>query len=422
MHQTTMSDARPTAMGAIIVGCLFTAVSFTINAMDRQVFYPLLPEIRTEFGFSLGQGGLLATGFTLGLALAGILGGHLVDRTSRKSVLLVSIGIFSVGTLLLPLSVGFPDMAAYRIVSGIGEGLQAAAIYAAAGSFFFRRRTLAFGVLSAAFGAGVFLGPLIGSQLASTWDDWRAPFIAFGLGGLLIMLVMVFGVHRGLTEATAGGAGEPAPDVEHVPESPYNRNTLMLGIASAMGGLVFYGFLGLYPTYLRSELAFTPGQTALATGLIGAGAAMGVLFGWLGDRFDQRTLLIGTYTTVAVVAWFVYHGPVSPGWQYLLAFLMGSFGSGALFPNCNSAMTRAVRPHHIGRGGGLFLGSYYTAAATSGLLFAELVEWIGWADAALWQFTLLPVIAVVALWFVDSGSQIGGVRPPVRTIVDSRSD
>ena len=44
-----------------------------LNAMDRQVFYPLLPEIREEFAFSLDQAGLLATGFTLGLALTAYL-------------------------------------------------------------------------------------------------------------------------------------------------------------------------------------------------------------------------------------------------------------------------------------------------------------------------------------------------------------
>jgi MFS family permease len=410
VHQT-LDNGRTsgTAIGVILIGCALIAVSFMINAMDRQVFYPLLPEIRKEFGFSLGQGGLLATGFTLGLAAAGLVGGQLVDRISRKSVLLVSVLVFSAGTLLLPLAAGFADMAVYRIISGIGEGMQAAAIYAAAGSFFFRHRTLAFGVLSAAFGVGVFLGPLVGTQLSLSWDSWRAPFVAYGICGLAIALAMTVGVRRKLTE-TSRGTQVAAADVSHVSATPYNRNMLMFGIASAVGGLVFYGFLGLYPTFLRTVLKFTPGQAALASGLIGAGAAMGIFFGWVGDRYDQRKLLIGTFLVTAVIAWLLYHGPTTVAGQCVLAFLMGSFASGSLFPNCNSAMTRAVRPHQIGRGGGLFLVSYYTAAAVSGLIFAALVERTSWGTAALWQFTILPVVAVAALWFVDSSKQITGVR------------
>jgi len=369
------------------------------------VFYPLLPEIRTEFGFSLGQGGFLATGFTLGLAAAGIAGGFLADRMARKPILIYSLVIFSIGTLLVPLSMGFVDMALYRIVSGIGEGLQSAAIYAVAGSFFFHRRGLAFGILSAAFGIGVFVGPLIGHGLSAAWGDWRAAFFVFGAAGLLIAVAMTVGLRREITEAHHGGGGAVV-DVSHVAESPYNRNTLMFGIASACGGLIFYGFLGLYPTYLREVLKFTPGETALAAGLIGAGAATGIFFGWLGDSADQRKLLIGTFLSISVASWFTYQGPTTPGWQYLLAFLMGTFAAGALHVNCNSAMTRAVRPHQIGRGEGLFLGSYYTAAAVSGLLFAMLVGSLGWGGAALWQFTLLPLVAVAALWFVDSSKQI----------------
>ncbi|MFC4945144.1 MFS transporter [Pseudonocardia sp. GCM10023141] len=401
---------RSAALAVVVIGSVLLALSFMINAMDRQVFYPLLPAIRTEFGFSLDQAGVLATSFTLGLAVAGLVGGHLVDRAPRKMILLLSVIVFSAGTLLLPLAVGFADMAAYRILSGIGEGMQTAAIYAIGASYFFRRRTLVFGVLSAVFGTGVFFGPIIGTTLSQGYGTWRAPFVVLGCVGLVMVAAIAIGARRSMTENRTAARPHEVAGADHLPASPYNRNTLSLGIASAAGGLVFYGFLGLYPTYLHDVLAFSPGQTALASGLIGAGAAMGILFGWLGDRGDQRRLLIGTYVAVAIVAWFVFHGPTSPAWQCVLAFLMGTFASGALFPNCNSAMTRAVRPHQIGRGEGLFLVSYYTAAAVSGLVFARLIQALGWGGAALWQFTVLPLLAVGALWFVDPSKQIRGVR------------
>ena len=46
--------------------------SYAINAMDRQIFPLLLTDVRKEYGFSLADGGLLSTIFTLGMAAAGV--------------------------------------------------------------------------------------------------------------------------------------------------------------------------------------------------------------------------------------------------------------------------------------------------------------------------------------------------------------
>jgi predicted MFS family arabinose efflux permease len=100
----------------VATGFVILALSYMINAMDRQVFFPLLPEIRQEYGFNLPEGGLLATGFTLGMALAGLPAGYLVDRFTRKTVLVLSIVVYSLGTLATPLASGWADMATYRVV------------------------------------------------------------------------------------------------------------------------------------------------------------------------------------------------------------------------------------------------------------------------------------------------------------------
>lgn len=137
---TQEKSPAPISRLMIGVGFLLVVLSYMVNAMDRQVFPPLLPNIRAEYGFSLEQGGLLATNFTLGMALAGLPAGYLLDRFRRKTVLLVSIVIYSLGTMATPLATGFADMTLYRVVSGFGEGMQSAAIFAAIGAFFAHRR------------------------------------------------------------------------------------------------------------------------------------------------------------------------------------------------------------------------------------------------------------------------------------------
>ncbi|GGT41423.1 MFS transporter [Streptomyces chromofuscus] len=398
-------SARPLTPTGIAIGFAVLCVSYMINAMDRQVFYPLLPEIRQEFGFSLDQGGLLATGFTLGIALAGLPAGYLMDRMSRKSIVIASVMLYSLGTLAIPVASGFADMSLYRLISGVGEGMQATALYAIIGAYFFHRRAVAAGVVGVAFGAGVFLGPLVGNRMAGAWGDWRAPFFVFAAAGMVIALLIAVGVSRTMTEAVTG-AKQAVASYEHVPASPFNRNTLGLGIVCAVSGLVFYGFLGLYPTFLREDLGFSAGQSALAVSFSGFGAMMALPAGWLGDRFNQRNLLALALVATSATATVTYQYATSAPAQYALAFLMGAFASGFLFTNCTTAMQRAVRPEHVGRGSGLFMLTYYVAAAFSGLLFARLVDEVGWGGAGFWQLTVLPAMGILGLLLVDTSRMV----------------
>jgi len=381
---------------AVTAGFVILALSYMINAMDRQVFFPLLPSINAEYGFSLPAGGFLATGFTLGMAVAGVPAGFLLARRSRKQVLIVSIVVYSLGTLATPLAVGYADMMAYRLVSGLGEGMQSAALFAAVGAYFFHRRALALGGIGAAFGLGTFVGPIVGVHLATTEHTWRAPLVLFGSCGLIIAMTAVFALTSKMTEAIADPVRVTAT-YDHVPANPYNRNTISLAISAALAGLAVYGFLGLYPTYLIKHLHYGSGQAALAASCFGFGGLSAIAAGWLGDRVNQRNLLMITYLGLAGTSLLVYQTHVGPHTQYLYAFLMGVFGSGALYPNLMSSMQRAVRPEKVGVAAGLFITSYYVTAALSGLLFGSLADRIGWSAAGLWQVTVLSVLAAVAL-------------------------
>ncbi|MEV1069501.1 MFS transporter [Streptomyces sp. NPDC050263] len=391
------------------MGFLLIVLSYMVNAMDRQVFPPLLPNIRAEYGFSLEQGGLLATNFTLGMALAGLPAGYLLDRFRRKTVLLASIVIYSLGTMATPLATGFADMSVYRIVSGFGEGMQSAAIFAALGAFFAHRRGLAFGFIGVGYSVGVFIAPLIGVRLMSAHGTWHSPFYLFGTAGLLIAAVALFLVKTGLTEHSVEKVASTRT-YEYMPASAYNRNTTALAVHSVVSGVALYGFLGLYPTYLITSLHYSAGQAALAMSLLGFGGMTAVFGGWLGDRFNQRNLLILSLLAVSAIGVCIYQTHASVGVQCVFAFLMGAFGLGFIYPNTNSTMQRAVRPDMIGRASGLFVTSYYGPAAFSGLLFAALVDSFGWSQAGLLQVTVLPLLGVAALTFVRTSRFNNAVR------------
>lgn len=406
---TAKSGPARISRGMVAIGFTVLILSYMVNAMDRQVFPPLLPNIREEYGFSLEQGGLLATNFTLGMALAGLPAGYLLDRFRRRTVLLVSIVVYSVGTMATPLATGFADMTAYRVVSGLGEGMQSAAIFAAIGAYFVQRRGLAFGVIGMGYAIGVFIAPIVGVRLMSMHGTWRSPFYLFGAAGLLIAAAALFLVKAGLTEHSAEKAGSSGT-YAYMPASAYNRNSVALAVHSVVSGVAIYGFLGLYPTFLITSRHYTAGQAALAMSFLGFGGMLGVLGGWLGDRVNQRKLLILGLLAVSAVGVCIYETQAGVSVQCVFAFLMGAFGLGFLYPNTNSAMQRAVRPEQIGRASGLFVASYYGTAAFSGLLFAALVDSFGWRSAGLLQVTLLPLAGVAALAFVRTAQFNNAVR------------
>lgn len=408
---TTSAPPRDLPPLAVGIGFAVLCATWMLNAMDRQVFYPLVPQIRDELGFSLVESGFLATGFTLGLAVAGFLAGFLVDRFSRKLVVIASVVVFSVGTGLVAVSQGFADMATYRILSGVGEGVQATALYAIIGAYFFHRRAFAAGFVGVAFGAGIFLGPLVGVPFAAANGTWRAPFLLFAALGLVMVLLVALAVRPRMSEAAAGGHGDAASiDVSSMPVGVLHRNTVVLGIGSALAGIVFYGYLGLYPTYLIEGLGFDPGQSSLAVALGGIGAMLALVFGYLGDRFPQRWVLLVSFVGTAAAALPMYTVATAPAAQYVLSFLVGAFASGGLFTNLSTALQRSVRPELVGRGQGVFVLTYYVAAAFSGTLFGALVGVIGWSGAGLVQVVLVSLVGAALMLLVSSRSMLHGSR------------
>src|SRR6267378_6999772 len=131
--------------------------SYVVNAMDRQLFPLVAPEVRREYGFSLAGVGFLSTVFTLGMAVAGVPTGFLLARFSRKAVLQTGIALFSAGTVLTVVSRGFADMLMYRAVTGIGEAMQLTVLLAIAANYFVNHRAVALGSVNFSFGVGAIV-------------------------------------------------------------------------------------------------------------------------------------------------------------------------------------------------------------------------------------------------------------------------
>ena len=393
-------DTRELGAQLALVMLVVLAASYVVNAMDRQVFPVLLPNISRDYGFSLAEGGFLSTIFTLGIGIGGIPSGYLLDRFSRKTVIVAGIAIYSVFTVLTAFSLSFYDMATYRSLTGVGEAMQNAALFSAVGAYFYQRRAMALGSLNFAYGLGGFFGPLLGAQLFTATGTWKTPFYVYGLAGLVFVVVILAVVPKLFTErAEESRPGSPSAD--RMPARLINRNVVLGAIAAVVVGLSMYGYIGLYPTFLREQLGFSPEAAGFAASMFGLGALMGIPAGYLGDRFNQRWVITIALACGMGVGYLLFNVARDAITQDVLSFLEGTFGSGFLFVNVYSFVQRSVRPALIGRASGLFVASLYLPSALAGYLFALLVGQVGWGGAAIGQMVLLPIVGIVAMFLVD---------------------
>jgi MFS family permease len=359
---------------------LILDLAYFVNAMDRQVFPVILPDVREALGVTSSQVGLLATIFTLGMGLAGIPAGYLTDRWGRKNMILAGLVLFSVTTALQAVAVSWFDMAAYRVVSGIGEGIQNAALFAAAGSYFHRNRGLAIGTLAAAYGVGAFTGPSVGQLLVELTGRWQTPLLVFGVFGVVVFVAVAVGVPRAAAEY-----GADTMDVARAGEMGvvasgrlFNRAVVCAAVAAAGAGFALNAWLGLYPTFLRTAHGFTPAQASVTASMFGVGALAAIFGGYLADRTSQRMLNVIGLTGLMVTGVLIFSTSAPQGVQMLLTLFMGVSFTGVIYTNTSALMQRNVAPAQVGRAQGVFLAALYIPASVSGYVFARLVDAVGW--------------------------------------------
>ena len=401
------SDAPVTALE--IGMFLVLLASYALNAMDRQIFPLIAADVRREFGFGLADTGLLSTIFTLGMALAGVPTGYLLARPPRQAVLQIGIAIFSLGTLLTAYSSGFADMILYRAATGIGEAMQLTVVIAIAASYFARFRATAVGAINFSFGVGAIVGPLLGGHLIGIERNWRLPLVVFGLTGFVAMALIAATVSKRMTEKASAIA-------THIDTrgatTMWNRNTALLTVMSIIGGLCIYGYLGMYPTFLREHLHYTPSDTGRVMSIFGCGVFASIFGGWLGDRFHPKLVLSLSFAGTGLLGFLLFSGPTGMLVQSVLSFVWGLVVSGVLYVNLAGYHIKSVRSSLTNRATGVFVTTLYGAGAFAGYIIGGIAARFGWSTAGFAQITLLSVFGIVLTLLLRTDRMSLPVRKP----------
>lgn len=174
----------------LIVLMMFLSIS--VNYMDRVNFSVSIPAIRHHFDFSLHQIGEIAFVWGIVYALFNFPGGWIIDRLGLRWGLFLTLGWWSVFTILTPFASTLTGWYVVRGLMGAGEApiwplnAKCTSTWAAPGE---RSRLYTWA------GSGQYVGPAIGMLIAG-WIlvhfGWQWTFITFGIAGALILPFWVF--------------------------------------------------------------------------------------------------------------------------------------------------------------------------------------------------------------------------------------
>jgi len=275
-----------------VVWLLFSV--YALNFVDRQLLTLLIEPIKREFKFSDTELGLLGgLAFALLYSTLGIPIARVADRKSRVAIITISLFAWSVFTALTGLVRGFWGFLFARVAVGIGEAGCSPSAYSLISDYFPpSRRSTAISIYSMGISGGVFLGFLVGGQVAQHYG-WRAAFYALGLPGIVLAVIVKLTLReppRGFSDAIQP-VGE-APPLDGVLGRLWSKRSFRhLSIAAALHAFVGYGVGGFNTSFLMRTHGMTIGE--IGTWLAGislTGGFIGTyLGGMLADRYTNRT-------------------------------------------------------------------------------------------------------------------------------------
>jgi MFS family permease len=277
-----------------IVAMLWCTAFF--NYADRQAIFSVFPLLERELHLTPVQLGLLGSGFAWVYGLASPLGGLVVDRVSRRTVVLGGLHGWSVICMATAWSRTFTQLFLFRAAEGLGETFYFPASTSLISDYHgTRTRSRALGlhqtsVYMGTIGGGFFAG-LIGQQYG-----WRLSFIVFGGLGVLLGLVLT----RLLVEPSRGAAdrnGTPhdviAPDRSGAFVRLLWHNPALICLLGAFmcANFVAVVLLSWMPKFLFDRFHMSLAMAGLTATLFVqlasmVGAASG---GWLADAWRRRT-------------------------------------------------------------------------------------------------------------------------------------
>ncbi|VVA46767.1 4-hydroxybenzoate transporter PcaK [Serratia ficaria] len=304
-----------------------------LDGFDITLMGFIAPELKSGWGLSSAQLGMVISAALVGLAIGALLAGPLADWLGRRMIIINSVFFFGLWTLFTALSHNVEQMAFFRFMTGLGLGAAMPNVGTLISEYApEKKRSFIITVVFCGFTFGAALGGFAASWIIPQWG-WHALLI---LGGVLPLLSVPLllarlpesvrflvskrasaarigkiverlapGSTRADTRYTLPPAAPGKGAVQIVVSRQYLFGSLMLWLSYFMALFLVY-LLGSWLPTLVKGIGLSVAQAAVITALYQAGGTFGSLFaGWLMDRTNPHRALgviyvLGACLTLAI--------------------------------------------------------------------------------------------------------------------------
>ena len=331
-----------------------------LNYADRYVLPAILPKVQKDLGLTNTELGLIGSSFLLVYAFATLPLGVWADRSVRKNIVALCVGVWSVATALAGITRGFWQLFLVRSVLGIGEAGYAPASLSLLGDFFPKSKR---GRILSYWSAGTLIGTAIGFVLGGHVADtlgWRWAFYIVGIPGLIATFLALrmrepirgaFDNEEAAPAEEAAGNGSIEKDFWGSVRKLFQIPTYIVLVGALVFSFFTIGGTSFWlPSYFVDTFGLTLTQAGAISGavLVGSGLVGTVVGGWLADFAQRRRpegrllvamlgFLIGG--PLVLVALFIHSLPLFIG-VFVVAAISLNFCTGPL----NAVIQDVIKP------------------------------------------------------------------------------
>lgn len=297
------------------------SAALVIVMLGFGMVIPIFPFYIEEMGGRGSELGLLVATAALMELIFGPVWGGLSDRVGRKPVLMIGLVGYALTSLLLGLSTELWMVFASRALSGVLSSATASTAMAYIGDVTSEEeRGGGMGILGAAGGLGIILGPGFGGWLGSV--SLSTPFfVSAGLSFVTVVLVLIL-----LPESYAPEVRERVEKVAGKKRFDLLRRALFspIGILLFIIFLASFGlanFEAVFGLYALEKFNYGPGQVGTILAVVGIVSTAGKVFTgqltrrWGDDAIIKASLFAGavgylvllsanTYVTILLATGF----------------------------------------------------------------------------------------------------------------------
>jgi MFS family permease len=345
----------------------FTVV---IDLIGFGLIIPILPFITPNFGGSHFDIALLIACYSICAGICGPFWGKLSDRYGRKPVLLTCLAGGSISYLIMAFSTNLEMLYASRIAAGIMAGNFGVASAMVADMTSAQNRAKGMGMIGAAFGIGLVIGPFIGGFLSGDAADHYLP----GLVASALSLTALFAGACFLKESLP-----PEKRQEQRKQLQQQNKQSIFAMLKNTGNslLVFQYFLHnscvslstyLFPLWVAARLNWGPKETGLTFGAVGLImiVVQGRMIGPMIKRFNELPLLFICVSLMFIG--FIFSSFAQGQEQMIGAFFITLTGATCCIPILSSLLSKRTPLEIRGR----MMGTS-TAASAWGRTFGPIL-------------------------------------------------